>query len=192
MPANRGSLPPQELLHHRRWRREARPSGPYEALALGSVAAAAFPELVPSPPASAGHGATKVPCAEYPLRDGHRGAVRMASECANEASEAPGSSRVASWGHPCDQRGPRASPSPVPNLGTGPSGPWEPCTRNGCELLTNPYKGPRLVPRDSIWSEHLSPSSARGHPGGGNTVRPITPDRYTTGRLAVWRRPELA
>jgi len=65
----------------------------------------------------------------------------MASECANEASEAPGSSRVASWGHPCDQRGPRASPSPVPNLGTGPSGPWEPCARNGCEsaaLLAHP------------------------------------------------------
>ena len=152
MPANRGSLPPQELLHHRRWRREARPSGPYEALALGSVAAAAFPELVPSPPASAGRGATKVPCAEYPLRDGHRGAVRMASECANEASEAPGSSRVASWGHPCDQRGPRASPSPVPNLGTGPSGPWEPCTRNGCEsaaLLAHPRS--RTFARTKPW-----------------------------------------
>ena len=36
-------------------RAETWSSGPYRALALGSVAAAAFPELAPSPPASAGH-----------------------------------------------------------------------------------------------------------------------------------------
>ena len=44
----------------------------------------------------------------------------MASVRANEASEVLGSSREASWGHPCGRRRPRASLSPVPDLGTGP------------------------------------------------------------------------
>ena len=85
----------------------------------------------------------------------------MASECANEASEAPGSSRVASWGHPCDQRGPRASPSPVPNLGTGPSGPWEPCTRNGCEsaaLLALRASSKESARRASFFTAQISRS----------------------------------
>ena len=58
----------------------------------------------------------------------------MASVRANEASEVLGSSREASWGHPCGRRRPKASPSPVPDLGTEPSRAWEPGTRCVCEI----------------------------------------------------------
>ena len=46
---------------------ETWPSGPQKALALGSVAAATPPELVPPHPAGAGRGSTKLPCVEYSL-----------------------------------------------------------------------------------------------------------------------------
>ena len=46
---------------------ETWPSGPQKALALGSVAAAAPPELVPPHPAGAGRGSAKLPCVEYSL-----------------------------------------------------------------------------------------------------------------------------
>ena len=43
----------------------------------------------------------------------------MVSASANGASGVPGSSRGASWGHPCGPRGNKRFPSPVPDLGTG-------------------------------------------------------------------------
>ena len=58
----------------------------------------------------------------------------MVSASANGASEVPGSSRGASWGHPCGPRGPKRFPSPVPDPGRGPSRPWEPGTRCVCEI----------------------------------------------------------
>ena len=63
-------------------RAETWSSGPYRALALGSVAAAAFPELAPSPPASAGHRGAR------PMGGGpaHRRSSRSCSDglCARE------------------------------------------------------------------------------------------------------------
>jgi len=47
--------------------------------------------------------------------------------------------------------------------------------------ISKPAGGPRLVPRDSIWSEHLSSSSAHGQsPGGAKMVQPSRTGRYMT------------
>ena len=75
----------------------------------------------------------------------------MVSASANGASEVPGSSRGASWGHPCGPRGPKRFPSPVPDPGPGTLT----TLGTGYEMRVRDWRSPGAAsdPRPEIWGD---------------------------------------